>query len=1218
MAVTTLLADLFEDASIGADWTTVENDGTVVEAGGALTLDINNDIPNPYWNETVKNYTGARVSLAALGMTEGALLCVEVSLEDQQAGPWSDTGPVLYEDDNNMIGPVLNHQGSVGHGAARIASATDNVFALGTRHLTDIGSDCLLRLYWNSSTTELFTIVNDDILLPGYMRGYFSVDAGVTYVAIAAAEELAIVPTHVQIFGRGNQPSNPIDVDYLYFIVAQETSEEEQPSCSTSTAAIQRAKTHNLPFYFVHVSGFPYLWFTKVPASWDVPTDWTYTDGLMFLPGVSGNQGDMSRSMDIDPLGGIQDPEDLTLTLMDDTSETLAGLFCNSQNRDYATGALLVTNNMKAGQDEELQVDHAMTGAAATDGTIYIGNQTITYLYRTDVLFTGVTRGRYAYLDSNLDEGTFADRIKWSSKLNVPPWVTVYPRTIRDRVVTVYRNYFDPDTGTALAKAQSEVRFRGTVASIRDTEDHLGFELGLTSILDMLNSEIMMDGVGEQQLNGYHLPKYKGSYTNSYIELLEVLTEMVDTDGEWSWGKQIQSQYTQVNIGNASFYETPNALISAVNTALMDAWTAGKTKSCWQVKRGKNNKLQISYDARGYYSSAPSVQTLIPKAGTQTFNTGVRGSLRANDLSMALGFGSADDSWIDVCSMTGKDYLHNFSMCTNQSYYTYDHPDNNGGKGGYVKPSVEADEELARVFFLTDNTTAIPVADIDGTHTFVEILPDGSPFLVMVPDTIIYEASYVEFVTEEVILKNAAYDTTHLIGQIFKPDQVYSIPETTALDEIPSLRQVFQPSGRQQFTPTNVTYGVQNTMLWFLCSTGTSGYNGDYDILPTGWGLGIPEEYIDVDSFEALGSEYGFAALERKHILTEPQSLWDFLETECMTLGFWIVLKDGKITVMPNQTATGWNVAATIDDNARVINGTESSMDWHSSPEGIINSISLKYDYDHIAGDFYTTREFSHLASMTDYKVMNSIEVENQGLISKKFGASSDKSVTEIDQLIQDRLEELATESWTYTTTVNRSVDNLVIGDVVRVTDSRVPNPTTGTRGITKHLGRVQSFSFDELEGTGEIVIRMVYDYSAAVDLSNTSGAWNIGTMAPAAGITKADQETLTVDPTKYQPNKKSNGKEDYSEGDLVQVVGKETGDSIDAIVVSYDSSIGELILDRPITALQDEPLSVTFQTFDKISASSTTANEVQAVFIGSPRGTIESLNGSATGFKLG
>lgn len=223
----TIFDDQFADASIDALWTTVLNYGTVVEAGGVLTLDID-ATPNSVWTADYKKYTGAYVGLSDIGMFNGGLICVETSLYCNLAGPWSDLGIALYEDDENMVSVVMNYEGSVAHGKSRIYRATDNVFTYSDRHATDLGRDCLLRLYWNSSTTETFTIANNDTIAPGRLHGYFSNDGGTTWVTTPAGPQLfpttdeavTIVPNAIMIWGHGGS-STPIDVDFQYITVTQ-------------------------------------------------------------------------------------------------------------------------------------------------------------------------------------------------------------------------------------------------------------------------------------------------------------------------------------------------------------------------------------------------------------------------------------------------------------------------------------------------------------------------------------------------------------------------------------------------------------------------------------------------------------------------------------------------------------------------------------------------------------------------------------------------------------------------------------------------------------------------------------------------------------------------------------------------------------------------------------------------------------------------------------
>lgn len=915
----------------------------------------------------------------------------------------------------------------------------------------------------------------------------------------------------------------------------------------STTYDIETSKKYNRAFYFAHIEGFPYIWTSDENATdwWTEPTGFTFRSGLMMLPDFS----EFSYSKQLDIFEGIEDEDSVDITICDDILHTL---FAVKQQETDANRGYLETNDIGAGLDPNLVVDRDITGAPSGGGTIYLGNQTVTYTSKSGDTFSGVNRGRYAILDDDLEEVTWKPYTDWDEEMNIPLRVTTFPQRIEGRVLTIWRCYRHVDTGVPLAKSQSVIRFRGKITAYGMMNTPNGYDLHANSIITELNQDIM-SRAPTANVDGYHissgeigkpqddqLTEVRVQFCEQHIDMAQTKSgtnyqhamECYSINGGGSWYRYRKFTISQIR------YSDVDALIKAINDGFKALWDAGDTYAPWSCWRDQSGRIAVGYAPVGYGcysvgSADPYNRAIlqIPKGNTSTTSDyeiycGVKGSIYGSYLWSALGFGSGDGEWIDVFDVTEDEYRHSFAKWTNETnslYSGYVNTDSWGVDYPYQPVTLIGKEEAAQAWCRLDKPLYIPTDDdwgqVGSTSRFQPTLDDGSPFIIKVGDKAIYRASYID-VNGEFWLVDAWEDYKNPIASASPPEDTYlSVPESTLPENIPRVRQVYMPLDRKQITAdqdngdettTEYTvnqYGICFTMIRLMVSTGTTGYNSTtYDLLPDGWGLGIPSQFIDIESFEDLYADLPVSALVRRWVFDEPTSFRDFIEAEAKTLGFLITVQNGKITAVPtHRKATNRSSQLTIDDSVRLLG---KSGKWRTSPEGIFNVIKLRSDYDYLDGSFYSVDTFIDRASQVDTRVVNEVEVENKGLSSTVLKGADDKAVTAVRAIMHERLQEYSRESFEYSCEVNRKADGLMLGDIVRVTDAFVPNPMEGTIGIVGHLGRIIAIDFDEIRGRGTLTIRLSYDYDEKIDDDENSNAiFNIAEIA--AGLMVTGFQTL-------------------------------------------------------------------------------------------------------------
>lgn len=1002
-----------------------------------------------------------------------------------------------------------------------------------------------------------------------------------------------------------------------------------------STYDAQSSKTANFSFYFVHISGFPYLWTTDhgIADNWTPPAGFTIRPGLLLTPHDEVASFVVSNEMDI--FSGVEDADSIDITICD---TLLHSLFATRRPMTTANAAEIVTNNIAAGSDADIVVESDITDAPASNGTIYIGNQTITYLSKNGTTFSGIDRGRYAILNSHLNEDRWKPFTDWDDTMDIPLMVTTFPQRIEGRVLTVYRCYRNPDTIVPLAKEESQIRFRGKITAYGMQSTPNGYDIHATSIIAELDQEVMSKAAS-CELSGYALVNASlddvQKYSQTYIELT-IQEDWLILDGT-SADAMAVNRFTvdgnmvhHIQIDSSQYlFNGVDDLIAAINAQLAYEYSDGNMLAPWFVSRGQNGHLVIGYHSVGYGVDLDIVDMYpntnvwahtiyrIPQGNTLGYLddykyklvAGVKGSVMANFPISALGFGDPDGKMIEVGSSDSVAYLHNAAIYINASNSEYSGYliEVDGEVAPYEPQKALGTEEAAMAWFRMDYATRIPtnVVTEDG---FVESIGDESQFLVKVGDEIIYRISHIDTVSQDFIPVNAPDDYWTPIASSKTPDDEYiSVPESATGESVPKVRQVFMPTGLYEMsdtvyigeTPVVVTKrynGVNFTILQLMASTGTSEYNGDFDILPRGWGLGIPEQYIDVASFRDLHDQYPFDALQRRWIFDSPMSFREFLEAEAKTLGFLVMVREGKITaVQSEKLATNGSAVATIDDTMRIMG---SEVSWRTSPEGIYNLVKLSLDYDYIESKYFTTEEYHDRASQTDSRMVNAIEVENKGLASRNFRGASDSSLSAIRTMMLDRLMSYSREAYEYTCSVCRKADGLNVGDIVYVTDDRIPNHLDGSVGISWHMGRITRYEFDELAGMGEITVRLNYEFNHEIKAFVDVSYWNSPQFSPSAQIESwvADNQAV-INTTLYNPD-------GFSDSQKILITDMTTGEQWVAGIDSIDLTTGDIAFDTSLSNARASAneLIVNFADFDTVESDSEDGSEFEAAYIGSGR----------------
>jgi hypothetical protein len=949
----------------------------------------------------------------------------------------------------------------------------------------------------------------------------------------------------------------------------------------------------------------------------------------LLLPQPEGEGVEIRRA--IDALGGIEDPESIRLEIAGDEIAALL-----RKRRRFVDSAELVNNNVSAGDDMPfLVVASNPTEWPSADGTVYLGNQTITYTAYGNRVMAGSDRGRYAILDSNLDEVKWKPRIEWDESLQTPPFVTLYPQRMIGRVITLYRNFFDPISGEALPKSESEIRFRGAITTYGDAGNGIGVEIGAISAIDMLNSEAFAEQP-EYELKGYGVRDGTSSNKHDLILYESEIQTAEDGPIATSLDIEILNKIPKRITIDLTGINTVDELIKEVQTQMDLKHTTVRVGAfkplldCpWKCERGPDGNVIIGAAMRGMLASWVMVNPGDTRAGVGADIYALKGatgvsSPPGDDLIMRLlGFdtsGGIDSTWSHTAygKFEWQMCKHSFAMYTNPSDPTW---------SGYILPEignqelllqVRAENPPARVAWHNTRSFALPV-DLSSSYKTLITAP-GDRYgktggcLVHVDDQVVYEADDLDVARSVILLLNPKGNVDYPIGSRVSPkEEVVLISEGDTENKY--VRQAWQPTNEQKVTMViggssykETRRGVEYFLLQTMLSTGSlDEYNGIHDILHGGWGLEIPEEYVDVDSFTKIGDYHTQPARDRDYLWTKPFDFLEILEAECKTLGIQVVMRAGKITAQPIASATYAQVSWDITDANRL---DDSGVTWQASPEGLINQISFNLDFDVIDEEFRTHEVFINLASAVDAQRIEKEEIDNRGiraLIWKRIP----QAPAEVKIAMMDRLWRLSRESYIYECDVTRDLDTAAVGDIATVTDSRIINPATGVRGIIRHLATIEEITFDDLTGRGTVLVRVRYDwdetYTPSISVANPS-IDNVN-FAPAIILAKGFNPGSILPYIKeYSPDNVPV----FLIGAQIVVTDLETGEKQETTVTGFDAVTQEIQTADPIEPIDTEGI-VTFQKHSNQIASGS-QNELESGYIANPDGKID---GTQRGYKV-
>jgi hypothetical protein len=311
-----------------------------------------------------------------------------------------------------------------------------------------------------------------------------------------------------------------------------------------------------------------------------------------------------------------------------------------------------------------------------------------------------------------------------------------------------------------------------------------------------------------------------------------------------------------------------------------------------------------------------------------------------------------------------------------------------------------------------------------------------------------------------------------------------------------------------------------SVVLQMLMSSGTPLTNGKYDTLPTGFGLGLTTDQVDVAAIEEVRDRY-FTGCQIDFCIDETVSLKEWLEKNVFNLlqVFALETRAGKISLaclMTQKEAEAVGAEKDISQDCVLANSLPA---WNLGREPLAR-LTVKYNKIPGGNEWGGVADI-HFDDLRDWYEERGRTVEIQlatlymPLSQVVFSQRSEKLPAVIKRLIGVLWDRMARFPCPEITVRAHYADLEVdVGDIVTFSHLRLPNMRTGARGMASEYFQVIGREPRPWDGTVSLTLLQI-------------GVWDLkyGRRAPSGLITAvatdtpiAGQTTVTIAQNEFSP----------------------------------------------------------------------------------------------------
>lgn len=526
--------------------------------------------------------------------------------------------------------------------------------------------------------------------------------------------------------------------------------------------------------------------------------------------------------------------------------------------------------------DWHQQIDADATTIAMNDttllpssGTGYIGQETISWSGKTGTTLTGVQKGLYpAAGDGAYQSGYYGStyqRVNVNQKGRSLAVGTV-PFTWMGRMVAAYITTWDARVGEWATDGSEELFYTGTISREITQEPDGKWRIETTSLVESLDRKICT--------------------TMAQVEMEETINLWGDfgrrftiEERQETWSILVATGVIEVAKGSY----TPASLAKAISDELADSgnWTTEPA----QTSYGSQSRMKVSQSGKAVLQMRTG-NTTTAGAQRNIFIYPWHQGYPCHALN-ALGF----KWWTDTVVYSATPEM---------------------SSGLYGKDETASNEPLVLYHPLNRKCNGSRLY-VDDVGPLIPDQGDGptAQACVMIKDAILDVIGTTE-TKGGYLVRYSARDTTNnyltLTTRPGWPEAPAGHLARKAADKPVEVDQVFVPWTKASVAGTHARRPF-DVLLSTLVSTGTSGYNRfyidggpsyrNYDKLPPGWGLGIPADLIDLDSFDAADAHIGCDPLgDRYGYVIGPDTSWlELFQREAKLFGYGLTQRNGQLSL---------------------------------------------------------------------------------------------------------------------------------------------------------------------------------------------------------------------------------------------------------------------------------------------------------------------------------
>jgi hypothetical protein len=866
--------------------------------------------------------------------------------------------------------------------------------------------------------------------------------------------------------------------------------------------------------------GFRYNWVLAIEGYEYLITDgdtaaaiaaWAGTPWSSALSGMSV-ETNMDQSME--PFDPFSTSRSVSFSVMNTGSSDQFGV-------DVSRPAIGAKTWLSAACDSnDTTISAKDTSAFSASGTIYIGNERISYTGKTATSFTGCTRGVYSPFRRNgisaYEFGKPHDLPVFDNQVQILPLITQYPPTFIGRWVGLWMHR--TRGGVWDTKAEAHLVYAGKISDVRDTSNGTT-TVACTDLIDIAKESTLMSLPFEARIReGVDLSSFDKFNVSVIINGI--------------------GRYEHQLIFTPGLY-TIDSLISTINAHMATLPT---------VRASANMGIRV-IDTEG--GSRVEVSAKETTAGNLTAAFLITASKRVLQF---LGLSNFDNQTGNSAQAAYSGWQIDI-ITGNETYYKKgDHePLRLADAGVHSRYTTTLASELASVY--VDGTTGVFV---DQQNT----LPQS------VQTALQQTGSWAIFILAGVYMVGKWDSANSKISNLFRIKGFMKTKASEAQEQMLSAGRLAYSAKPEDFTIRQVVIlegNMRDLVVRALCGTSVAGYNhATHDADGGSLGAGIPYELI-ASLYESLsrvdgesGGNGSILVLERPTTIREAFSA-DLILRQAFVHWFNGSLRVAQWSVPRASKAiahlTESNKAGALGDVQRT---PSERTDRH------MRNV-IKIEYNRVPGSDKYESDFSFVdaASIQTYGIERSVTIKARN----SYGdyATTGDSVKSLAPNILSVLPVFSRPRFECRRTINQTMyEALHLGAVVKVSDNFMRDPSTGIRGVVERSGIVVGISYDfggrELTGdvrsaVGEVVVLMSDEDDGKdlcpgmmVDYTFNTGGYTGG---------YDGSQTLKIIPKSFAASSSADDIAAFSVGDEVTIV--EVNPNDPAFAIQIDATISAI-----------------------------------------------------------